>query len=333
MAIAKPKTFALIFLMCVTYSAALLAKQERGITGKISLDSSWKRVVYLSLIPNFSERYTLSNKYVIDKARVDEDGNFSFGSTYFPKEDALFRMHITKKGDPAATLILGGPNENFCFLIANRNTPINITNNAQQPGIKDFKITGYGPNQSVAAIIRWAAVFDSVDFAPSTFKADLIADAYNEKMRQIADTSQHPLVALFALYQSDFEQNHNEIALYYNGFREKWKDEKSTYFAEFNSHFKSPAATERNYLLIYCMGCFVLGLAVAYVVFFYKKQQKHPLENLSVQEKKIYNLLKEGKSNKEISEEFSIGLSTVKSHVSSILSKMNVKSRKDLMEV
>jgi DNA-binding NarL/FixJ family response regulator len=44
-------------------------------------------------------------------------------------------------------------------------------------------------------------------------------------------------------------------------------------------------------------------------------------------------MLKKGASNKEISEEFNIGISTVKSHVSSILSKMNAKSRKELMRL
>ena len=48
------------------------------------------------------------------------------------------------------------------------------------------------------------------------------------------------------------------------------------------------------------------------------------MKNLSVQERKIYTLLKEGKSNKEISEELNIGLSTVKSHASNIYSKLKI---------
>lgn len=51
---------------------------------------------------------------------------------------------------------------------------------------------------------------------------------------------------------------------------------------------------------------------------------------ISVQELKIYKSLQLGKSNKEISEEHSIGINTVKSHVSSILAKLKLKSRRDL---
>jgi DNA-binding NarL/FixJ family response regulator len=40
-----------------------------------------------------------------------------------------------------------------------------------------------------------------------------------------------------------------------------------------------------------------------------------------------------GKSNKEISDELNIGLSTVKSHVNRIYSKLEIKSRKDILNL
>ncbi len=43
-------------------------------------------------------------------------------------------------------------------------------------------------------------------------------------------------------------------------------------------------------------------------------------------------MLQEGKTNKEISEEHNIGVNTVKSHVSSILSKLKLKSRREVMK-
>jgi len=63
----------------------------------------------------------------------------------------------------------------------------------------------------------------------------------------------------------------------------------------------------------------------------YRGKNNNLIKSLSVQERKIFTLLKDGKSNKEISEEFNIGLSTVKSHVNNIYSKLNIKSRKEGM--
>ncbi|MCX6223390.1 MAG: helix-turn-helix transcriptional regulator, partial [Bacteroidia bacterium] len=55
-------------------------------------------------------------------------------------------------------------------------------------------------------------------------------------------------------------------------------------------------------------------------------------QTLTVQERKIFSLLKDGRSNKEISEECGISLSTVKSHVNNIYSKLNISSRTDVMD-
>jgi len=53
-------------------------------------------------------------------------------------------------------------------------------------------------------------------------------------------------------------------------------------------------------------------------------------EALSIQERRVFQLVSEGKSNKEISAELNIGLSTVKSHVHSIYGKLGIKSRKEI---
>jgi len=52
---------------------------------------------------------------------------------------------------------------------------------------------------------------------------------------------------------------------------------------------------------------------------------------LTEQEKKVLALLKEAKTNKEISEQLFISVSTVKTHVSHIFKKKSVKNRTKLM--
>ena len=56
------------------------------------------------------------------------------------------------------------------------------------------------------------------------------------------------------------------------------------------------------------------------------------IKNLSRQEKRVYKLLKSGKSNKEISSELHIEVSTVKSHLHKIYSRLGVKSRKEIID-
>lgn len=56
-----------------------------------------------------------------------------------------------------------------------------------------------------------------------------------------------------------------------------------------------------------------------------KDKPKH--ESLTKREREVLTLLGEGKSNKEISNELHIGIKTVKTHVSNILSKLELSDR------
>ncbi|SFN96340.1 regulatory protein, luxR family [Salegentibacter flavus] len=69
------------------------------------------------------------------------------------------------------------------------------------------------------------------------------------------------------------------------------------------------------------------GLTFGY---FKNKKEKPSYPPLSNQEKKVKNLIQDGKTNKEIAEVLFISLSTVKTHTSNIYSKLGVKNRKEL---
>jgi len=92
---------------------------QSKINGQLNIDTLiWSPIAYLSLVPDFNDMYTMSYDMIIDKSPIDQNGKFTFDIVYFPKEDNLFRIHIAKKSDPAASLIIGGKDENHFFLIA-----------------------------------------------------------------------------------------------------------------------------------------------------------------------------------------------------------------------
>ena len=57
------------------------------------------------------------------------------------------------------------------------------------------------------------------------------------------------------------------------------------------------------------------------------RQEKPAIEPLTAKEKEVLKQLVKGKSNKEIGAELHISETTVKTHVSSILQKLQVKDR------
>jgi DNA-binding CsgD family transcriptional regulator len=311
-----------------------VGKSQSRIDGHIFIDTTiWTPVVYLSLIDHFDQMNSMTNEMIIDRTSIDSQGNFSFNTQYFPEDDHLYRIHISRRSDPPATLTIGGKDENHVFFIANRQSKILLNDTGTADFLKDVHVSGYSPNKNFGEINEICSFIDSTGFPGSIIKIDLIRNAINEKLRFYADTCSNPLVSLYALYKSQFEKNYPVNQQYYNKFLKKWENEKSTYFVEFKKKIPiSQNNTRLSGFLIIGVGL-IIGFLSCFVYFKLFTKDQNPLHDLSVQERKIFALIMEGKSNKEISDILLIGLSTVKSHVNSIYSKLGINSRKDVLNL
>ena len=119
---------------------------------------------------------------------------------------------------------------------------------------------------------------------------------------------------------------------FYNRFLDKWKDEKSPYFEEFRKTI--PAENKKqNYSFLFGIAGLFLGSILTFLFLKRKPQKSEPAEVLTIQERKIFSLIQAGKSNKEISNELNIEISTVKSHINNIYSKMKINSRKEILNI
>ncbi len=305
---------------------------QSGITGKLSLDSTWSRIVYLSLIPAFDQTNAMSNQMIIDQAEIEKNGNFSFETSYLPIEYHLYRLHISKKGDPPASLIIGGKDENHIFLIANKESAMSIKNSDAGSIFGKVEIKNSPQSRQLNEIDKMVLFVDTANFSGSPLKREFVENALDEKLRLFADTSSYPLVALYSIYQSNFEPDINTNPEFYIRFLKKWKKEKSSYFTEFRN--KIPVKADHNLGMLYGFLGLMLGIVLMYL--FEKRRMvksQNPIQALTVQERNIFTHLQKGKTNKEISDELNISLSTVKSHVNSIFSKLKVKSRKEILNL
>ena len=208
-----------------------------------------------------------------------------------------------------------------------------ITDTNQLEFLRDVRFNGYYPNYIIQKIDEIAGYLDSANFNGSSIKTELIRGAIFEKLRLIADTCSNPVVSLYALYKSKFENNYSINQQFYKNYLSKWKKEQSSYFIEFRKKIPASRNLENWFFILICFLSFGIGVILT---LHYKRSGNNRvniIEDLSVQERKIYALIVNGKSNKEIYEELSIGLSTVKTHINSIYSKLNINSRKDILNL
>jgi DNA-binding CsgD family transcriptional regulator len=280
--------------------------QQARLSGKVSLDSGWARKFYICRMPGFDYMFTTYSALIITEGDIDTAGNFSVN---FPatKDKSLYRLHFIRKGDPAATLIIGNRDVNHVFFIAKQGDHIDFRKDAGQP-IRQPGITGSKANDELNALI---GLVDN----DTTSNNALIATAGKS-------TSQ--LVGLLAishtsgLNEEQKERVHDLLARY---------DQHNAYGAHIFREYK-----DTNYWELYLAGGILV--IIVFTFYSYRLYKKRAISlvwrELSQREMDIVGLILSGKSNKEVALALSIELSTVKTHVNNIYAKLGVNNRKDL---
>lgn len=322
--------FCLVFLLAGINGAAGQEQVDGKLSGQLKLDETWDSDIYLSSIPTFEDMYAISNENIISRATIDSLGYFEFDLTFLPEEDNLFRLHIIKKGDAPASLFIGGKDENHFFFIANRHSDIVFEAMSYSPPFRKVRFIRSAENSAFQKITNLVNVADSIASESGIAKRRFIEDKLYEELVAIADTASNPLVSLYALYRSKFQSRYPSNLDFYATYLKKWRSQKSAYFKAFRSNLDIKTdGNNRTVIVLAGSMIFALGFFIGRL----NLRKVSKVEKLSIQERKIYELLRQGASNQEISDHHHIEISTVKSHVSNIFSKLNVKSRRELMNM
>jgi DNA-binding CsgD family transcriptional regulator len=322
-----------LVILANAFGVSAIYGQNKGavITGSLSIDDDWESIIYPSHIPTFGSMYEMSNEMIIAETEIDSLGYFCFDLDFLPCEDNLMRLHLTKKGDSKATLIIGGKDENFLFLIVNCNSNFHLNSLRSDPPLMYITYRNSDTNTAFQEISSIVSSSDSLAAESNAAKRVLVEEKLVEDLLFIADTSRHILVSLYAIYSSKFESNYGSEKAFYNSYLQRWEKQENAYFNSFKK--KLPIKPTENLFLILSI---VISVALLILVFYFKNYGLSPekgFQKLSIQERKIFELLRKGATNQEISDQCNIGVSTVKSHVSSIYAKLSIKSRKDIMNL
>jgi len=324
-------TFCKITIFLILCSTNVIGQNlgNGKIHGMIKVDSSWSSKIYLSYIPTFNDIHSMSNEMIIADSKIDSLGYFEFDLNFLPKEQKLYRLHISKKADSKTSLIIGGLNENYFAFIANRYSKIKFKATSSNPPFKNVVFKTQNENFEFQKITNLVFNKDSIASNSGFSKRKFIEERLIEELLNIADSSTNSLVSLYAIYKSGFESHYISKEKFYKSYLNKWSKIDNSYFNDFRK--KLPIKKLKNNLVRNIILSIIL-IIIGYTLGKLRFTRNNRIKRLSVQERKIYNLLKQGATNKDISDEFNIGISTVKSHVSNILNKLKVKSRKEIMD-
>jgi len=314
-----------LILLLLTFGSIGAQRQNEGsISGTLLLDDSWSRNVYLSLIETIENKYAVSNEMIIASSVIDSIGSFSISLADLPADWSLLRLHVVKKGVSPASLIIGSKDENHYFMVANNTSKIHFKNSLDIPVFRNVILTGAPYMDTFAYIDKLSNYASVIDYESFGIEKEFIDQVVTEKLKVIADSCSNPLVSLYALYQFDFKIDFEENSDFYEAYIAKIGKTNNRYFRAFKNQF--PAKKPRRWF--YVLFVLLVG-AVGYLLYFLLGKKRRLLKTLSLQERRIFDLLRTGASNQEIATTYHIEVSTVKSHVGKIYSKLKVSSRKE----
>lgn len=315
------------------------------------MKGEWQHQIFLATIDKLDNYYSANASFVINSANIAEDGSFRITGDNLPDNPQFYRLYLIKEehSEFNACLFVGGEEHNFIHLLLDNESTISIQADMDNYApFGDYAVYGDTANtlmKEMAQIVYPSYIFYEIKF-PSELQFS--EDKLNRDLFSFADSCSNPLVALAAINNTDFDE-------YFEGRFDDYNRMHTTLEAQFPNHpytqdfrrkmryygYETEDTKPRSLAF---WAALLLGL-LSIILLIQNGRLRKQLTNyvpadinlaqqkitLTSQENKILSLIKEGKSNKEIANELFIGLSTVKTHINKLYSKLGVKNRAEAM--
>ncbi len=301
---------------------------QNAISGFVNVENldAWEPNVQLSKLSlNNLEKEGDGKPVAI--AKIKKDGSFAFNKKYISESNELYRLSINR-----IRKVINDTVKKEIEFILSKNDFVRFRKGNQL--FANFETT----NQ---AQLEWQKF--------KNFESGLVAQyASSDKMTNprkgfVKDSLQILMVKLIGIQQldkqqlldTDIAQNETYYLNLLSELQASDLDPSSYAFLERKLAYLTNIGLERELqqskLIIFGLLFIVVTLSV-FTIRMRRKRQESLVSVLSKQERIVRRLILQGKSNKEIANELFISLSTVKTHITNIYSKLNIANRQELLQ-
>ncbi len=307
--------------------------------------------VYLNSIDNYKQNELFLTETIIQETVVDSLGFFSFEGNFLSEENKFYKIYIDKCLDNITDynhLLNHCVDSNYIVFIANNQDTIHLPLNDLEQLFCSFQ---YSRKQNTA-LQKIDSVQETLLVHLQDSKSDqqrkIIYTNYFKELQNYSKSLNEPLAEIYSFnlytdensfsrpyYISDLKESD-----YYTNLLERMQNTypNSSYTQQFENELRRDQLIfEKDKLSPTIIGLIILlSLSVLVNIFFINKNKKKKSKIdyktvLSPQELKVFELM-EGFSNKEIADQLFISISTVKTHINNIYSKLSISSRNDLSQ-
>ena len=320
------------------------------IHGRVNLGNEWQPKIFLAIIEELSDYYRASPELIVNAGIIQSDGSFTLEGDELPAEDRFYRLYLMKEQNTEfdACLYVGGDDHNFIHVILNNDSQLKVTaDSTYYAPFGNYTIEGNTENHLMRELSRM--VYPSFYFYQIRFPTELrlSEEKLFSDLTRFADTCSSTIVALAAVSNTDMERYYKNNENFYKSFGDRlsYEIEDDVYTRNYLRKLQFYAGVTSYipnwvWVVMALQGLIILALALVNVRMHWQSkhtgpgsseenQEPQPAEVLTAKELEILQMIAEGKSNKEIANLLFIEISTVKTHINKIYTKLNVKSRKE----
>ena len=297
---------------------------QTAISGYVNMkdSESWEQKVYLSKL-DIAHLEDLRYAKAVAWSPIKADGSFSFEQKHIADKNAVYRLYVNRTEKAIRDTIANAT----AFILSSADT------------MRFYKGDDFFSDYSTTNLAdqEWKRLRE---FEKQVFSSQLTEEDVSQLKNYAKDSLRILMVKLIGIRQlknkylldQDIAKNPDYYLTLLGELKESELPIAQYRFLEKRLAFLTQEVVEQKYAwsryINFILGFLVLGLG-AILVFLRKRQAELP--DLSKQEKNIQNLILQGKTNKEIAIDLFISLSTVKTHITNIYSKLKVSSRQELI--
>ncbi|SHI69506.1 regulatory protein, luxR family [Aquimarina spongiae] len=305
---------------------------QAPVSGYLNIDQSekWENKVTLSKI-DLNDQDSDYHAIPIATASITEEGFFAFDQEHFENHAQLYKLQLQPLSDKEKKK-LSEKIKNYKLFIASKKDTVSF-----------HKTTKYFDKYTTTskADLEWQKL-KKFNARFENLTSDFDTKQYLiETKGYVKDSLQILLVKLIGIKALDdqnlLEKDIKKNPKYYVDLLQELKSSEldpATYlYLENKLHLITKELTTQKYqvsLWANAVAIFIIGLLIGGI--FYMKNKRNVRQiPLSKQEQIVKDLIQSGKSNKEIANELFVSISTVKTHISNIYSKLNIANRQELL--
>lgn len=333
--------------------SSLITSAQFQFTGKVNKHFS-NATAYLIAIDSYQKCELLITENIIQEYKIDSLHQFKFSGDFLNSKNRFYKIYI----DNCNTLITDYKhtikhceNSNTIIFIAKNNDSIHFPLNDLSQSFCEIESSSPQNTAVLELTNLQEELLSNLHHTKSDAQRDIIFKNCFKELQKHSKTYNDPLVELYSyylyantnsysreFYLEDLKQNDYYLNLL-NSLTKLYPE--ASYVQQYKTDLNNDGYqllekpdNSANYFTYLFAALLVISLLVNFVLL--KKVKKTTNEVidykniLTPQEQNVFELMHQKMSNKAIAERLFVSVSTVKTHINNIYSKLNISSRKEV---